>query len=31
LVGAVQLLRRIEVPCAGVVLNDTASDAVLTA
>jgi Mrp family chromosome partitioning ATPase len=31
LVGAVQLLRRIEVPCAGVVLNDIASDAVLTA
>jgi uncharacterized protein involved in exopolysaccharide biosynthesis len=31
LVGAVQLLRRIEVPCAGVVLNDAGTDAVLTA
>ncbi len=30
LVGAVQLLRRLDVPCAGVVLNDAESDAVLT-
>jgi hypothetical protein len=31
LVGAVQLLRRLEVPCAGVVMNDAANDGILTA
>jgi tyrosine-protein kinase Etk/Wzc len=31
LVGAVQLLRRLDVPCAGVVLNDADRDGILTA
>jgi hypothetical protein len=30
LVGAVQLLRRLEVPCAGIVLSGSEHDRILT-